>query len=57
MKLVTYLRLLVRKDEGQDLLEYALLATRIAVVCAATVGITGDGINAMWTGIDGDLFE
>ena len=33
MELITRLRALVNNDEGQDLLEYALLVALIALVC------------------------
>ena len=36
---------LVRRDEGQDLLEYALLIALIAIVCVAA--ITAAGANVM----------
>lgn len=39
--LVTYLRSFVRKDEGQDLLEYALLIALIAIVAVAAVTAAG----------------
>ena len=39
------LQSLVRRDEGQDLLEYALLIALIAIVCVAA--ITAAGANVM----------
>ena len=39
-------RPLVRNDEGQDLLEYALLVALIAIVCVVAVGTTGTNVNA-----------
>ena len=38
MSLFTYLRAFVRNDEGQDLLEYALLVALIAIVCIIAIG-------------------
>jgi Flp pilus assembly pilin Flp len=35
----------LRLDEGQDLLEYALLATLIAVAAVGMVGMLGDQLN------------
>jgi Flp pilus assembly pilin Flp len=50
--LVTYLKSLVRKDdEGQDLLEYALLVGLIALVCIAAVTAAGLKVNAIFTDI------
>jgi Flp pilus assembly pilin Flp len=39
--LVTYINSLRRNDEGQDLLEYALLVALIAIVAAGAVGAAG----------------
>ena len=39
------LKRFVREDEGQDLIEYALLAALIAVVAAATLGTLGTNID------------
>ncbi len=46
---------LLNETEGQDLIEYALLAALIAL--AATVGMTalGSGINAKFTAISTTL--
>jgi pilus assembly protein Flp/PilA len=51
MNLVAYLRTFVRNEEGQDLLEYALLVALIAIVCFVAVGDTGDAVNAIFTDI------
>ena len=39
----TYLRRLVREDEGQDLIEYALLAALIAVALIGTLNAVATG--------------
>jgi Flp pilus assembly pilin Flp len=40
---------LVRRDEGQDLLEYGMLAALIAVVAIAAAGALGQKIHtAFW---------
>jgi Flp pilus assembly pilin Flp len=40
---------LTRRDEGQDLLEYALLVALIAVVAAGAVSALGNTIHtALW---------
>jgi pilus assembly protein Flp/PilA len=51
----TYLRAFVRNDEGQDLLEYALLVALIAIVCIIAVGTTGTNVNAIFTRIGEEL--
>ena len=41
--------LLIRSNEGQDLLEYGLLAALIAIVVLASVGSVGNTImNVVW---------
>jgi Flp pilus assembly pilin Flp len=50
--LMTALRHLASDTEGQDLLEYALLAALIAVVAIAGVTSVGNAIyNVFWSGI------
>ena len=39
---------LVRDDDGQDLLEYGLLAVLIAVVCVAGVSTVGRTIHTVF---------
>jgi len=39
---------LVRHDDGQDLIEYALLATLIAIAMIAVVSQLGNTINAVF---------
>jgi pilus assembly protein Flp/PilA len=51
MSLVTYLRTLARNDEGQDLLEYALLVALIALVCVVAVTSAGTNVNTIFTKI------
>jgi len=41
-------RLVLRQDEGQDLIEYALLAGLISIVAIATVTAVGTTINLMF---------
>jgi pilus assembly protein Flp/PilA len=51
MSLVSYLRTLARNDEGQDLLEYALLVALIALVCVVAVTTAGTNVNTIFTKI------
>jgi Flp pilus assembly pilin Flp len=51
------MRAIVRKDEGQDLLEYALLVALIAIVCVVAVGTTGTNVNAIFEQITAGLFQ
>lgn len=56
MNLFAYLRALVRNDEGQDLLEYALLVALIAIVCIVGVTATGSSVNGIFESITAGLF-
>ena len=47
----TFVRSLLRKDEGQDLLEYALLVALIALIAIGAVGMAGGAVNTIFTNI------
>ena len=51
----TFLGRLVREDEAQDLIEYALLAAFIALACVAAMTLVGGGVNGLFTSIKGKL--
>ena len=51
MDLITTLRSLVRNDEGQDLLEYALLVALIALVAVAAITLAGQNVNTIFQNI------
>ena len=51
----TYLRAFVSNDEGQDLLEYALLVALIAIVCILAITTTGTNVNAIFAEIGEEL--
>jgi Flp pilus assembly pilin Flp len=55
MNLFAYLRTFVRNEEGQDLLEYALLVALIAIVCFVAVGETGTAVNEIFLDIAAKL--
>jgi Flp pilus assembly pilin Flp len=49
---VASLRRLTRRDEGQDLLEYGLLAALIAMAAVSALTMVGDTIgNVLWAAI------
>ena len=52
---VEFLSRFVREEEGQDLVEYALLLGLIALVAVAAITATGQSVNAIWTAISGML--
>jgi len=45
MALITRLRAFVNHDEGQDLLEYALLVALIALVAVGAITLAGTNVN------------
>ena len=51
MSLISYLRTLSHQDEGQDLLEYALLIALIAVVASGAVALAGTSVSGVFTSI------
>jgi len=53
--LLTYVKSFVRDEEGQDLLEYALLVALIALVAIGAVGLAGNAVNTIFDTIAGDL--
>jgi pilus assembly protein Flp/PilA len=55
MEFITRLRSFVRDEEGQDLLEYALLIALIALVCVGAVTIAGTTVKAVFTNIAGQI--
>jgi Flp pilus assembly pilin Flp len=55
MQLVKFVSSFVRGEEGQDLLEYALLVALIAVVCATAIGLAGQSVNTIFGNITSAL--
>ena len=55
MSLMNQVRAFVRGEEGQDLLEYALLVALIALVAVGAVTAAGTSVNAIFTKIAGSL--
>jgi pilus assembly protein Flp/PilA len=45
----------LKSDEGQDLVEYALLIALIAFACTAGMGTLANSINSMFTSVAGKL--
>jgi len=43
-----FLQRLIRSEEGQDLLEYGILASLIALLAMGTVGFFGNFINQFY---------
>jgi pilus assembly protein Flp/PilA len=55
MQLVNFVKSFVRNDEGQDLLEYALLVALIALVAITAVGLAGGSVKAIFQNIADQL--
>jgi len=45
----------VREEQGQDLIEYALLAGFISLVAVVAITNVGTGVNAVYNNIDGQV--
>jgi pilus assembly protein Flp/PilA len=45
----------LRNEEGQDLLEYALLVALIALIAIGAVGAAGGSVSAIFTNIANQL--
>jgi len=48
MELMTRLHALMNSEDGQDLLEYALLVALIALVCVGAIGLAGTNVNVIF---------
>jgi len=51
MEFIARLKALARNDEGQDLLEYALLVALIALVCVTAITLAGTNVNTIFGNI------
>ena len=51
MSFVTNLKSFARRDEGQDLLEYALLVSLIAILAVGAVGAAGTSVKTIFNSI------
>ncbi len=49
--LINFVKSVARKDEGQDLLEYALLVALIALIAIGAVGLAGQSVSTIFTNI------
>ena len=55
MKLVNSIKMFVRDEEGQDLIEYALLVALISLVCVVALTDAGTQVNAIFETIKDKL--
>ena len=54
-QLVTFVKSFSNNEEGQDLLEYALLVALIALIAVGAVTAAGGAVNVIFTRIAGAL--
>jgi pilus assembly protein Flp/PilA len=55
MKLYTFVRDFLSKEDGQDLIEYALLVALIALVCVGALITAGSQVNNIFSNISNRL--
>lgn len=53
--MLNILKNFVREEEGQDLVEYALLLALVVLVVAATLSDLTNAISGVWTNVAGQL--
>ena len=46
-----------REEDGQDLIEYSLLITFIAIACAALIGSGRSAVNSIWVTSNSDITQ
>ena len=54
-QLIAFVKSFGRNEEGQDLLEYALLVALIALIAIGAVTAAGNSVSAIFTAIAGSL--
>ena len=57
MKLVNSMKMFVRDEEGQDLIEYALLVALISLVCVVALTDAGTQVNLIFEAIKDKLTD
>ncbi len=55
LKLYLKLQALQKSEDGQDLVEYGLLVTLIALVCISGIGKMAGAVNIIFSNISGSL--
>jgi Flp pilus assembly pilin Flp len=55
--MATFLYNFWREEEGQDLIEYSLLITFIAIACAALLGAGRPAVNSIWQTSNNQLLQ
>jgi pilus assembly protein Flp/PilA len=55
MALLKHIRVFANDESGQDLLEYALLVSLIALIALGAVKLAGENVNSIFGNIVGQL--
>jgi Flp pilus assembly pilin Flp len=55
--MATYLYNFWQEEDGQDLIEYSLLITFIAIACAAILGAGRPAVNNIWQNSNNQLSQ
>ena len=55
MNFINHVRVFVKNEEGQDLLEYALLVALIALIAIGAVGAAGTSVSNIFQNIAAQL--
>ena len=55
MMLINYVKKFANQEDGQDLLEYALLVALIALIAIGAVGLAGNAVNQIFSSIAAQL--
>jgi pilus assembly protein Flp/PilA len=55
MDLINRIKAFASNDEGQDLLEYALLVALIALVAVGAITVAGQNVNTIFTKVATEL--
>lgn len=53
--IMAFAKRLLTDEGGQDLIEYALLATVVSLVAVTAVFNVGTGVNSLWGGVDSQM--
>ena len=46
---------LLQEEDGQDVIEYVIIAAMISIVAIVLVGVVGDQVQATWTGVNNQI--
>jgi Flp pilus assembly pilin Flp len=55
--MAAYLHNFWQEEDGQDLIEYSLLITFIAIACAAIIGAGRPAVNNIWIASNNQLSQ